>query len=142
MPNQPGERPTRRVLPLALAPVTDGDLAAYFEGLANPTRLRIVQRLAEVERARVSDMALQLGISQPRMSWHLRLLRRAHIVNTQREGREVFCRLDRESIAASLAQFTGLLAPSPVGPGGESQSESNQPLARGVREQSVPEVLG
>ncbi|HEY6539204.1 MAG TPA: metalloregulator ArsR/SmtB family transcription factor, partial [Candidatus Dormibacteraeota bacterium] len=101
--------PHRRVLPLAIAGAAEGDLAAYFEGLANPTRLRIVQRLAEVKEARVSDVALLLGISQPRMSWHLRLLRRARIVTTRRYGREVLCRLDRDSIQASFTRFSHLL---------------------------------
>ena len=55
MPAAPA--PHRRVLPLAIAGVPEGDLAAYFEGLANPTRLRIVQRLAEVKEDRESIQA-------------------------------------------------------------------------------------
>jgi len=141
--------PHRRVLPLALAGAAEGDLAAYFEGLANPTRLRIVQRLAEVKEARVSDVALLLGISQPRMSWHLRLLRRARIVTTKREGREVFCRLDRESIQASFMRFSRLVeeVPGPdsdprAGTGLESNDIVNQPLSHTGAERSLPEVVG
>jgi len=143
-----GTPPHRRVLPRALAGAPEGDLAAYFEGLANPTRLRIMQRLAEVKEARVSDVALLLGISQPRMSWHLRLLRRARIVTTRRDGREVFCRLDRESIHASFQRFSRLMeeAPDPsLGPTGGSQSESteivSQPLSHAGAERSLPEVV-
>jgi len=33
------------------------------------------------------------------MSWHLRRLRRAGIVRTTRDGREVHCALDRERFA-------------------------------------------
>jgi DNA-binding transcriptional ArsR family regulator len=139
----------RRVLPLALAGVPEGDLAAYFEGLANPTRLRIVQRLAEVKEARVSDVALLLGISQPRMSWHLRLLRRARIVSTRREGREVLCHLDRESIAGSFSRFSQLLdgAAEPSSgvqpePAQQSAQISSQPLPQPMGERSFPEVSG
>jgi DNA-binding transcriptional ArsR family regulator len=131
-PNPPANAGTyRRVLPLALAVVPEGDLAAYFEGLANPTRLRIVQRLAEVKQARVSDVALLLGISQPRMSWHLRLLRRARIVTTRREGREVLCRLDRESIAESFSRFFQLLdGTAEPGPGFEPEpAQESAPIA-------------
>ena len=110
MPAAPA--PHRRVLPLAIAGVPEGDLAAYFEGLANPTRLRIVQRLAE-------------------------------------EGREVFCRLDRESIQASFSRFFQLVEGVPV-PGSEgasgSASESaeiiSQPLSHTRAEHSLPEVIG
>lgn len=140
--------PHRRVLPLALAGVPEGDLAAYFEGLANPTRLRIVQRLAEVKEARVSDVALLLGISQPRMSWHLRLLRRARIVTTRRDGREVFCRLDRDSIQASFQRFARLVEETPdpdSAPAGGTEANSteivSQPLPHTVAERSLPEVV-
>ncbi|HUY96512.1 MAG TPA: metalloregulator ArsR/SmtB family transcription factor [Verrucomicrobiae bacterium] len=103
-------RPRRRVLPRALTPVPAGDLAAHFEGLGNPTRLSIVERLARASEMRVSDLALELGVSQPRMSWHLRFLRRARVITTRRDGREVFCRLDREAIDRHLHRFTELLA--------------------------------
>ncbi len=150
MSARPPSKPTphRLVLPLALSAVAGGDLAAYFEGLANPTRLRIVERLAEVKEARVSDVALLLGISQPRMSWHLRLLRRAGIVVTRREGREVLCRLDRESIAASHQRFDRLLdgvgaVADGAQPGPEAAPENaSQSLSQPVGERSLPEVSG
>jgi DNA-binding transcriptional ArsR family regulator len=136
--------PLRHVL--SGASPAEWELAAYFEGLGNPTRLRILSRLAQVKEARVSDVALLLGISQPRMSWHLRLLRRARIVVTKREGREVFCRLDRDSIAASLQRFAALLggetevradAVAPVG----AADAVNQPLPSSGRERTLPEVI-
>ncbi len=123
--------------------MAEGDLAAYFEGLANPTRLRIVQRLAEVKESRVSDVALLLGISQPRMSWHLRLLRRARIVTTRRDGREVFCRLDRDSIQASFSRFSRLVEEPPVpsagldvGSAAASTDFISQPLSQTAVERS------
>lgn len=140
--------PHRRVLPLAISGAVEGDLAAFFEGLANPTRLRIVQRLAEVKEARVSDVALLLGISQPRMSWHLRLLRRARIVTTRRYGREVLCRLDRDSIQASFLRFSHLVeekhdSDSDAGPGSGSNPSQNvsQPPSHAVAEGALPEVV-
>jgi DNA-binding transcriptional ArsR family regulator len=44
------------------------------------------------------------------MSWHLRILRKAEVIRTRREGREVFCRLDREAIAAHLRSFARLIS--------------------------------
>ncbi len=140
--------PHRRVLPLAISGAVEGDLAAFFEGLANPTRLRIVQRLAEVKEARVSDVALLLGISQPRMSWHLRLLRRARIVTTRRYGREVLCHLDRDSIQASFLRFSHLVeekhdSDSDAGPGSGLNPSQNvsQPPSHAVAEGALPEVV-
>lgn len=37
----------------------------------------------------VSDLADTVGVSQPLMSQHLRVLRASHLVRTQRAGREV-----------------------------------------------------
>jgi ArsR family transcriptional regulator len=89
---------------------TATDLSVHFEGLANPTRLKIVERLAAAAEVRVSELAEFCKVSQPRMSWHLRILRRAQVIRTRRIGREVFCRLDRDAIAAHMRSFTRLVA--------------------------------
>lgn len=111
-------RPPRRAFPGAIAAGAN-DLSVYFEGLANPTRLMIVERLAATPEMRVSELADFCQVSQPRMSWHLRILRKAQVIRTRREGREVFCRLDREAIAnhfknfARLVSFSGLTGAEP-----------------------------
>jgi DNA-binding transcriptional ArsR family regulator len=43
------------------------------------------------------------------MSWHVRILRNAGIVTTRRHGRQVFCSLDRQNIAALQARFNTLV---------------------------------
>jgi DNA-binding transcriptional ArsR family regulator len=85
------------------------ELALHFEGLAHPTRITILERLAVAVEMRVSELAEICKVSQPRMSWHLRILRRSGLIATRREGREVFCRLDRVSIAGHLRSFVRLL---------------------------------
>jgi len=72
-------------------------LKAYFIGLANPTRLAIIALLVSGERT-ASKIARKLKLSQPLLSWHLRVMRRAGLVGTRRSGREVLCSLDRKSI--------------------------------------------
>jgi len=105
------------------------DLSLHFEGLANPTRLKIVERLANAVEVRVSELAEFCKVSQPRMSWHLRILRRANIIRTRREGREVFCRLDREAIAAHLRSFVVLVGHGARG----DMAELLQPTREGVK---------
>jgi ArsR family transcriptional regulator len=94
---------------------TAADLSLHFEGLANPTRLKIVERLAAAAEVRVSELAEFCKVSQPRVSWHLRILKRAQVIRTRRDGREVFCRLDRDAIAAHLRSFTRLVASGTTG---------------------------
>ena len=106
----PAPRRARR-LPAEVSPIPSAaDLSLHFEGLAHPTRLKIVERLAATVEIRVSELAEMCKVSQPRMSWHLRTLRRANVISTRREGREVFCRLDRDAIAAHLRSFVRLVA--------------------------------
>jgi DNA-binding transcriptional ArsR family regulator len=105
----PASRRPRRALPGSIAAGAD-DLSVHFEGLANPTRLLIVERLAATPEMRVSELADFCQVSQPRMSWHLRILRKAQVIRTRREGREVFCRLDREAIAAHFRSFARLVS--------------------------------
>src|SRR5205807_4107258 len=40
------------------------DLTTYFNALANPTRLRILERLGQVGEESVNDLALDLRVSQ------------------------------------------------------------------------------
>ncbi len=102
-------RAPRRALPGSIA-AGASDLSVHFEGLANPTRLLIVERLAAASEMRVSELADFCQVSQPRMSWHLRILRKAEVIRTRRDGREVFCRLDREAIATHFKSFARLIS--------------------------------
>ncbi len=74
------------------------ELPDHFLGFANPTRLRILERLAQAGEESVNDLAEYLHMSQPRISWHLRTLRVGGVIRTRREGRQVYCSLDVENI--------------------------------------------
>ena len=74
------------------------ELPDHFLAFANPTRLRILERLAENGEVNVNDLAVYLHMSQPRISWHLRMLRLGGVIRTRREGRLVYCSLDVENI--------------------------------------------
>ncbi len=56
-----------------------------FAALAHPTRLRMVELLAERART-VNEVAEALGLLQPNASQHLAILSRAGIVAAAREG--------------------------------------------------------
>src|SRR6267143_3661503 len=74
------------------------ELPDHFLAFANPTRLRILERLGKVGEENVNDLATYLRMSQPRISWHLRMLRLGGVIRTRREGRQVYCSLDVENI--------------------------------------------
>jgi ArsR family transcriptional regulator, arsenate/arsenite/antimonite-responsive transcriptional repressor len=126
----PTRRPARRALPGSIA-VGASDLSVAFEGLANPTRLLIVESLATTAEMRVSELAELCMVSQPRMSWHLRILRKAEIIRTRRDGREVFCRLDRDAIAQHLRAFVRLISAHSAS-SNDALAQSLQPVSEGI----------
>ncbi|MDP2726485.1 MAG: metalloregulator ArsR/SmtB family transcription factor [Dehalococcoidia bacterium] len=86
------------------------ELKLALKSLADTSRLRIVERLADGREVKVFELALSLRISQPLLSWHLRSLKRAGLVNTRREGRVVYCSLNLNRLAwcqEELAMLTG-----------------------------------
>ena len=96
-----------------IATITDppADLkhvAVVHKALADPTRLRILQRLAAGEGT-VSDLMHHVDLSQPLVSWHLRRLRTAGLVITRRSGREVICSLSRDALRRFHEQEHALL---------------------------------
>ena len=68
------------------------ELIDIFRALADPTRLRVVALLREMELA-IGELAAVLGQSQPRVSRHVRILVEAGIVDRRREGSWVFLRI-------------------------------------------------
>jgi len=72
-----------------LAEASAARIADIFSALGDPTRVRIIALLAEVEMC-VGDICAVLDMSQPAVSHHLRLLRNLRIVSSRKDGRHVF----------------------------------------------------
>jgi DNA-binding transcriptional ArsR family regulator len=84
---------------IAAPPQELAEVKAFHKALADVSRLRIIQRLAE-SPATVSELIEHVGLSQPLVSWHVRTLRQAGLVDTRRSGREVICSLRPEQFEA------------------------------------------
>src|SRR5918999_6504290 len=63
-----------------------GSLDVAYQAIADPTRRRIIEVLAQGERS-VKDLVPRFPISQPALSQHLRVLREAGLVRVRRHGR-------------------------------------------------------
>ena len=85
------------------------ELTDHFLALANPTRLRILEELGQVGEMNVNDLAAHLHMSQPRISWHLRMLKVGGVVRSRRDGRQVYCSLDVESIVRARERLDDLI---------------------------------
>ena len=76
----PGQRDLRR-------------LRTLYRALGDETRLRVIAVLAEQGPLPDTELSSRVGLSQPLISWHLRILRLAGVIDTERHGRTVICRL-------------------------------------------------
>jgi DNA-binding transcriptional ArsR family regulator len=76
-------------------------LAATFSVLGDPTRVRLLDALAQQEMC-VCELAELVDSSESAVSHQLRLLRSLRLVRSRRSGRLVFYRLDDEHIRRLL----------------------------------------
>jgi ArsR family transcriptional regulator len=86
------------------------DLRLYFRALSDVRRLRMIRLLAHEPEITVKDLCGHLRASQPLVSWHLRVLVRCGLVKTRRQGRQVFCSLNRPAFATYQARLNDMLA--------------------------------
>ncbi|MDX1580971.1 MAG: metalloregulator ArsR/SmtB family transcription factor [Alphaproteobacteria bacterium] len=88
--------------------MTDRDLlheaADIFKLMGDPTRLAILELVLE-DRLPVSEIAHRLDHSVSLISHHLRLLRAARLVRSEREGKQVFYRADDHHIEQIVADM-------------------------------------
>jgi len=68
-----------------------------FNAVAEPRRREILSFLALAERP-VGDLVAQLGLEQPSVSKHLRVLRDVGLVRVRRHGRHMLYRTNAEAI--------------------------------------------
>jgi len=68
-----------------------------FNAVAEPRRREILNYLALAERP-VGDIVASLGLKQPSVSKHLRVLRNVGLVRVRRNGRHVLYRTNAEAI--------------------------------------------
>lgn len=75
-----------------------------FRALASEQRRRIL-RLVRDEARPVGSLADELDVSQPAVSQHLAVLRRAGLVTVERDGRRRLYRADHEALAELRSFF-------------------------------------
>lgn len=88
---------------LQSSPLTQNEaeqLAAAFRAIADPTRLRLISLLASSPggEACVCDLVEPLGLSQPTVSHHLKLLYEAGLLTRDKRGLWVYYRLVPERL--------------------------------------------
>ncbi len=79
------------------------------EGVGDPKRLRLLYLVAERPR-NVSELTEMLGVSQPTVSHHLRILRDRGLVEARKEGTAVYYSLSNPRILEALDMMRTIVA--------------------------------
>ncbi len=87
--------------------------AQRLKALSDPTRLLLLTLLTRYSSfaITVGDLANHLGVSQPTVSGHLKVLREAGMVHVERDGNRSYYRPDRDAIEELLTDLTQILVP-------------------------------
>jgi ArsR family transcriptional regulator len=93
---------------------TDPDVL-LLQAAADPTRLSILRQLSAEGAVCACNFTDCCGIAQPTLSHHLRVLRTAGWVTTQRQGTWIYYSLE-PSAAARFRELAGELKPSAARP--------------------------
>lgn len=88
--------------------------AKFFRGLAEPSRLAILEALLDGPRT-VSELVAATGLSQPNASAHLACLRDCGLVVREARGRHAYYRLADERVARLLRLADEILAEVALG---------------------------
>ena len=82
---------------LMRGPAVYAHAAEVYRVLGDPTRVKIIDQLLHQELC-TSDLAEMIGLSEPAVSQHLRLLRMQRVVTSHRHGQRVFYALDDDHV--------------------------------------------
>jgi DNA-binding transcriptional ArsR family regulator len=82
--------------------------ARVCSGLADPTRVMILYALAEEPRY-VGELTEELGLPQPTVSRHLKILRDRSLVKSERSGASVFYSLTDKRVIEALDLLRAVL---------------------------------
>ncbi len=82
---------------------------AFFQALADPTRRQILKLLQHAEQT-PGELLEHFVMTKPSLSHHLDILKKADLVETRRQGQNIYYSLKTsvfEDVVAFLLDFTG-----------------------------------
>ena len=94
--------------PIALAE-SDEILVKFFKGLADSTRLRIVEALLEKER-NVSDLIKLLKIPQSNISNHLACLKWCGYITSRKDGTSIYYQITDDRVKKIMGLAREIIA--------------------------------
>lgn len=86
-----------------------------LRALADPLRLKLLQRLHDRGETCVCELLAELGTTQSNISMHLRVLRQAELIRGQKIGKWVFYTLDVDELGRLFGALQTTFDPATAG---------------------------
>jgi ArsR family transcriptional regulator, arsenate/arsenite/antimonite-responsive transcriptional repressor len=83
----------------------------FAKAIADETRQKIMI-LCCCKKVSVNDITGQLDVSQPTVSHHLKILKEAGLVKSERHGKQVFYSLNQDRLAEACCKVSHDFAPN------------------------------
>jgi ArsR family transcriptional regulator, arsenate/arsenite/antimonite-responsive transcriptional repressor len=101
--------------PLACEPISAAranELAPLFKAIADPARLRLLSLIAchDGGESCVCDLLEAFDVTAPSVSYHLKILREAGLISSERRGTWVYYRVN----PGVMARMSAVLVPRPA----------------------------
>jgi DNA-binding transcriptional ArsR family regulator len=85
------------------------DTTRLLDGIRDPARLEIILLLGQSKAMNVTDIASHFHISRPAISHHLKVLKDAGILRSEKVGQEIFYRLDANRVISGLRRMADMI---------------------------------
>lgn len=99
--------------PICCAPLSNVDadtMASRLKALSDPTRLRLFSLVASTSQVCACDLTEPLGVSQPTVSHHLKVLTTAGLLEREQRGKWVYF----SASSQAMAELSTFLDPTAV----------------------------
>lgn len=80
---------TEKIKMVTTNPITAQEITAGFQALSDPLRVQVLELLQEQELC-VCDLRDRVSVSQSKLSFHLKILKAAKLVQTRQDGRWIY----------------------------------------------------
>ena len=83
-----------------------GEAAAVFKALSDETRLRILKTISHMGTLCECNLVPEFGLTQPTISYHLKVLREAGLIKSERKGQWVYHQVNEKAVLAAVRRLS------------------------------------
>ena len=83
----------------------DNEFLELLNALSDATRQEILKVISCQKEIRVNDIAANFDLSRPTISHHLNLMRRVKLLNSHKEGKEIYYSFNKAYVINTLEAF-------------------------------------